>query len=148
MDDLAASFWEQVNQLLKTQRITQEDLAKNLDIPFGTYRGWNAYKRLPDVSSGYKIAEALDTTVDYLLTRKPPEGIPPIILDIAKKIVALPTKDREEIMLLVKHKLEHYSEIKAKAFYTSESQPTYNVSTREKVIAISRYTNDEIPIDS
>ena len=81
MDDIAVSFWEQVNQLIKTQKTTQEDLAKSLCIPFGTYRGWNAYKRLPDVSSGLKIAQALNTSVEFLLTGIEPENSPKTVLD-------------------------------------------------------------------
>ncbi|MDR2972726.1 MAG: hypothetical protein LBU83_12520 [Bacteroidales bacterium] len=100
MNELAISFWEQVNQLIKTQKTTQKDLAKSLNIPFGTYRGWNAYKRLPDVYSGSQIAQALKTTVEYLLTGKSPEGIPPEILETARKIAAMPIQDREEIMLV------------------------------------------------
>ena len=48
-------------------------MAKSLGIPFGTYRGWNAYRRLPDVSSGHRIAQALGTTVEYLVSGKHPE---------------------------------------------------------------------------
>jgi SOS-response transcriptional repressor LexA len=154
MDDLAASFWEQVNQLIKTQKITQEDLAKSLGIPFGTYRGWNAYKRFPDISSGYKIAQALKTTVEFLVTGKPPEGIPVDVLETARKIVALPEREREEIMLLVKHKLGRYPEPVGKTFFTADPLPAYNVqahsrstSSKGKVIDISRYTHNEIPID-
>ncbi len=74
MDDLATPFWEQVNQLIKSQKTTQEDLAKGIGIPFGTYRGWNAYKRLPDVVSALKIAKALGTTVEYLVTGESPSN--------------------------------------------------------------------------
>lgn len=155
MDDLAVPFWEQVNQLIKSQKITQEDLAKSIGIPFGTYRGWNAYKRLPDVSSGCKIAQALKTTVEHLITGSHPDGIPQEILETARKIAALPTQEREEIMLLVSHKLGRYPESKAKTFYTTEKPPIYKVSdfprpvsTQGKVIDISRYTHDEIPVDS
>ena len=48
-------------------------MAKSLGIPFGTYRGWNAYRRLPDVSSGHRIAQALGVTVEYLVSGKDPE---------------------------------------------------------------------------
>ena len=111
------------------------------------YRGWNAYKRLPDVSSGYKIAKALDTSIDYLLTGRPTAGIPLEVLETAKKIVLLPPQEIEEIMLLVKHKLGRYPNSEAKAFYTNELQPTYKVSTQGKSIDISQYAYDEIPMD-
>ena len=81
MDDLAIPFWERVNQLIKTHKTTQEDLAKCLNIPFGTYRGWNAYKRLPDVFSGYRIAQEFGTTIDFLLTGIEPENSKKAVLD-------------------------------------------------------------------
>ena len=48
-------------------------MAKSLGIPFGTYRGWNAYKRLPDVSAGHHIAQALGVTVEYLVSGNNPD---------------------------------------------------------------------------
>jgi transcriptional regulator with XRE-family HTH domain len=87
MDDLAAPFWERVNQLIKTQKTTQEDLAKSLDIPFGTYRGWNAYKRLPDVSSGHKIAQALNTSVEYLVSGKEPENSKSAVINAMQAVI-------------------------------------------------------------
>ncbi len=64
----AEQFWNNVKPLIKQQNKTQESLASELNIPFGTFQGWITYKRLPDVVSAYKIAQALGTTVEYLVT--------------------------------------------------------------------------------
>ena len=68
MNDEAVPFWERVNQLIKAAKTTQEGIAKACDIPFGTFHGWIAYKRLPDALSAHRIATTLDTTVEYLCT--------------------------------------------------------------------------------
>jgi transcriptional regulator with XRE-family HTH domain len=72
MNDEAVPFWERVNQLIKTTKTTQEGISKACGIPFGTFHGWIAYKRLPDASSAYRIAQALNTTVEYLCTGTTP----------------------------------------------------------------------------
>jgi hypothetical protein len=64
----AETFWANVNRLIKEQKTTQEALATTIGTPFGTFRGWNFYSRLPDAVSAYRIAQALDTTVEYLCT--------------------------------------------------------------------------------
>lgn len=69
----AEQFWNNVKPLIKQQNKTQESLASELNIPFGTFQGWITYKRLPDVVSAYKIAQALGTTVEYLVTGKQPQ---------------------------------------------------------------------------
>ena len=149
MGDLAVSFWELVNQLIKTNKATQEDLAKSLNIPFGTYRGWNAYKRLPDASSAYHIAKALGTTVEYLVTGEDIGGIPQEIISIAQKIAGLDREDKEEIMLLVDHKIvknkheKKLEQIRASTYdaevetlntedITREPEPTYAKKEAEK----------------
>jgi transcriptional regulator with XRE-family HTH domain len=72
MHDEAAPFWKRVNQLIKASKITQADISKACGIPFGTFHGWIAYKRLPDVLSAYRIAKALNTTVEHLCTGERP----------------------------------------------------------------------------
>jgi transcriptional regulator with XRE-family HTH domain len=69
----ADAFWDHVKPLIKAQKITQESLAKNLDIPFGTFQGWIARHTLPDVVSAYRIAQALGVSVEYLVTGNEPE---------------------------------------------------------------------------
>ncbi|MDR1249029.1 MAG: XRE family transcriptional regulator [Treponema sp.] len=68
----AETFWANVNQLIKEQKTTQETLASDIGTPFGTFRGWNFYNRLPDAVSAYRIAQALNTSVECLVTGKDP----------------------------------------------------------------------------
>jgi len=61
----------------------------------------------PKINDFFKVCQVLGITVEHLLTGHPPDGIPHEIFELARKIESLPTKDREEIMLLVKHKLKY-----------------------------------------
>jgi hypothetical protein len=94
-------FWTRLKNRIKTQSTTQEWISGQIEVPFGTFRKWMSNKTFPDAREGVLIAELLNTTVEYLVTGKLPEGIPPEILDIARKISSLSPQDREEILALI-----------------------------------------------
>lgn len=62
------SFWRTVNKLIKSQNTTQEAIAKTCAINFGTFKNRSSKKIVPDAIEAYKIAQALNTTVEYLVT--------------------------------------------------------------------------------
>ena len=61
-------FWTNVNNLNKLQKITQEALCKEVCISLNTLRGWVSKNVLPRADEAVKIAKALNTTVEYLVT--------------------------------------------------------------------------------
>ena len=61
-------FWQRVKAEIKRQNTTQEWVARRAGIILGSFRGWIAKDRLPDVKDGVAIAGALGVTVEYLLT--------------------------------------------------------------------------------
>lgn len=67
-------YWNRVKVLIKSQNKTQEGLAKDCGIPFHTLQGQIAKNRLPNTIDGYKIASALGTTVEYLVTGTEADG--------------------------------------------------------------------------
>ena len=62
------TFWRNVNKLIKSQNTTQEAIAKTCAINFGTFKNRSSKKIVPDAIEAYKIAQALNTTVEYLVT--------------------------------------------------------------------------------
>ena len=58
-----------LKELREKMKITQEELAKRLDIPRGTYAHYELGKREPDNSMLLKIAEYFNVSTDYLLGR-------------------------------------------------------------------------------
>jgi transcriptional regulator with XRE-family HTH domain len=61
-------FWIRTKSLLRNRKITQENFCKECDISLATFVSWMHNNRAPDVYSAYKIAHALGTSVEYLVT--------------------------------------------------------------------------------
>lgn len=62
------TFWNNVNNLIKSQKITQENVCKDTGISLNTLRGWVSKDVLPRANEAVAIAKALHTTVEYLVT--------------------------------------------------------------------------------
>ena len=84
----AKTFWNNVKPLIKQRNKTQESLAAELNIPFGTFQGWIAKSILPDVISASKIARALGVSVEYLVTGQETDGKKQFIEDLKNFIDA------------------------------------------------------------
>ena len=66
-------FWQRVKEIIKTQKLTQEKLCKSCDISLATFVSWIHNDRLPDLTSAIKIAEILNTSVEFLVNGKESE---------------------------------------------------------------------------
>jgi transcriptional regulator with XRE-family HTH domain len=69
----AKFFWDNVEPLRKAKNLTQEELSNIIQVPFRTFQGWLSKGILPDVEQATRIAAALDTTVEHLVTGKEPD---------------------------------------------------------------------------
>jgi SOS-response transcriptional repressor LexA len=98
-------FAERLDTLIKAQNTSQTAIAKHLGIRRPSISDWKNLGTIPGADTAVKLAKYLKVSVDYLLTGNPQEGIPPEILDLARKIAALPPEDREEILALINIKL-------------------------------------------
>jgi transcriptional regulator with XRE-family HTH domain len=65
-------FWSLVKAEIKKQNTTQEWLASKIGMPIGTLKQQIHFNRLPDTVFSYKIASALHTSVEYLVTGEEP----------------------------------------------------------------------------
>ena len=61
-------FLENVKNELDYLGITQKDLADKTGISVNTVRGWFSKDLIPDVYNAFKVAKALNTTVEFLVT--------------------------------------------------------------------------------
>ncbi|GHV88362.1 hypothetical protein AGMMS50267_07220 [Spirochaetia bacterium] len=68
MDDNAALFWEHIKKEVRAQNTTQEWVAKKAGISFNTFEGWKSKGIFPRVNDAVRIAAALNTSVEYLVT--------------------------------------------------------------------------------
>ncbi len=80
------SIGERITTLRKERGLSQGELAKVLDISRQAVSKWENDTSSPDTLKLIKLAELLDTEVEYLATgRKPVYEEPPIILNMVKK---------------------------------------------------------------
>ena len=92
MCDIAEEFWGRVKTLIKQSNITQEGLAKTADLNFSNMKQQIFYKRLPDAAQASRIASALNTSVEYLVTgeeKSPYMEENTILKDKLKRIVEI-----------------------------------------------------------
>lgn len=61
-------FLERLKDELSYQSLTQKELAEKTGISVNTIRGWFSKDLVPDVFNAVKVAQALDITVEYLVT--------------------------------------------------------------------------------
>lgn len=61
-------FLERLKDELSYQGLTQKELSERTDISVNTIRGWFSKDLVPDVFNAVKVAKALNTTVEYLVT--------------------------------------------------------------------------------
>jgi len=86
---------------IKAKNTTQEWISGKIGVPFGTFRKWMTRKTYPNIKEGIEIAKLLETSAEYLVTGKEPEGLN----DIERKLVAayrkLSSGDQENTLLAV-----------------------------------------------
>ena len=63
-------FWNNIKEELDYKLWTQKELAAKTAISYNTLQSWITKDRLPDASDAVKIAEALEVTVEKLVTGK------------------------------------------------------------------------------
>lgn len=68
MDFNIINFWFNVNFLIKSQNKTQRSLALECGFTERRIENLSSNNRSPDVIEAVKIAKALNTTVEYLVT--------------------------------------------------------------------------------
>ena len=65
------SFSEQLKMARLRKRMTQQEVAEAMCITKSTYCGYETGKRRPDVEKLKRLAEILETSVDWLLEMSP-----------------------------------------------------------------------------
>lgn len=63
-------FWENVRSELEYKGITQKELAVAIDESYNTVQSWINKDRLPNVEQAVKVAQFLQTSVEFLTLGK------------------------------------------------------------------------------
>jgi len=96
-------FWRNVKEELDYNLITQKTLATSIGVSYNTLQSWITKDRLPNVEQSLKIAQKLNTSVEYLVTGKNVEKnyIKPRIQNLTKKLNQLSDDDIDLIEKIV-----------------------------------------------
>ncbi len=68
MDNTTEGFWQRVKELIKSQKTTQEWVANTAGVSFNNFKQQIFHNRMPTADEAVRIAEALGTSVEYLVT--------------------------------------------------------------------------------
>lgn len=61
-------FYENVKNLCKNKNLSLKNLIENCNINYDSYNSCKRYNNLPRADEAVKIAKALNTSVEYLVT--------------------------------------------------------------------------------
>ena len=67
-------FWKNLKDELEYNMMTQKQLADSIKVSYNTFQSWITKDRLPNAEQAVKIAMALNTSVEYLVTGKQPQN--------------------------------------------------------------------------
>ncbi len=82
-------FWERVKTLIKERHITQEALAKEIGTDYGSLKQQIFHSRMPYADVATKIAKALNTSVEYLVTGIEPSNDNSETIELIKKALLI-----------------------------------------------------------
>jgi len=94
-------FWTRLKGEIKAKKTTQEWIAGQVGVPFGTFRKWMTRKTYPNVKIGQEIAKLLETSVEYLITGIEPEGLDDNERELMSTYRKLSPADKENVMMAV-----------------------------------------------
>jgi transcriptional regulator with XRE-family HTH domain len=95
-------FWGRVKKRISEEQTTQDWVAKKIGTRADTFSRWVQRNTVPRADQVVAIAEALDTTVEYLVTGKNPDNWQPPkrYADIVADLEVLDEKDLETVRML------------------------------------------------
>lgn len=103
-EDFRKAFGARLKDLRKQKRWSQKELAAKVDIRFQQLNKYESGLNLPPAEMLIKLADALATTVDYLLTGNPAEEMPLGNARLFRRFQAVESfdnEDREAVIRLI-----------------------------------------------
>jgi len=94
-------FWIRLKNEIKAKNTTQEWIAGQIGVPFGTFRKWMTRKTYPNLEEGIEIAKLLGVSAEYLVTGTEPEGLDSSERKLITAYRKLNSADKENALLAV-----------------------------------------------
>lgn len=103
-------FYERVKQLVKNKNFTLKFFIESLGINYDSYNGQKRYNNLPRADDALKIASALNTTVEYLVTGK--NVAIPMDLEITiKQLEQFTYEERQPILFMLQGQIDYWKKV-------------------------------------
>lgn len=123
---------EKIARLRKEKGITQDEMAKHLDISRGALSMYEINKREPDTVTLKKIADYFDVTVDYLLGRSN-----------HRKLTKKDEKDIEKIIEETKQKIENTEGLMLDGEILNQEDIDYIINAMRVGLEMAKIKNKE-----
>jgi len=94
-------FWSRLKSEIRAKNTTQEWIAGQIGVPFGTFKKWMTRKTYPDIREGVEIARLLETSAEYLVTGVAQENLSDTEQRLIRAYRRLNSADRENTLLAV-----------------------------------------------
>jgi transcriptional regulator with XRE-family HTH domain len=112
---LRKAFGGRIKELRKAHGWTQKQLASQLEIRFQLLNKYEGGQHSPPAETLVKLADALNTTIDYLLTGNPEMELPKVNNTLFRKFQAMERfsqDDKQTVITIIdamiaKHNVEH-----------------------------------------
>jgi transcriptional regulator with XRE-family HTH domain len=92
-------FWMRLKNEIKAKNTTQEWIARQIGVPFGTFRKWLTRRTYPNLKEGIEIAELLGTSAEYLVMGTEQEGLTKAEQKLVNVYRKLSLTDQENVLL-------------------------------------------------
>lgn len=86
----------------KAKKMTQEEVAKLLNVTTQTYQNYELNKREPNIETLIKLANIFDTTIDYLIGREKKQLIDKNDKEILEYLNKLKENEKWHILEIIK----------------------------------------------
>jgi transcriptional regulator with XRE-family HTH domain len=100
-------FLQNLKEEMSYQDITQKELADRTGISINTIRGWFSKDLTPDVFTAAKLAKALNTTMEFLVTGTAAKNVvsTPLEIKLLELFRRIPDDPHRELVISLEEKL-------------------------------------------
>ena len=98
---MVMDFWIRLKKEIKEKNTTQEWIAGQIGVPFGTFRKWLTRKTYPNLKEGVAIANLLGVSTEYLINGIEPAGLDNTERKLINAYRKLNLTDKENTLLAV-----------------------------------------------
>jgi SOS-response transcriptional repressor LexA len=128
-------FWNRTNTLLKQKGYTQRSLALECGFTERRIESLSTDGRQPSTDESVKIAQALEVSVEYLVTGKAPSGLPEDVMAIVQEAKKLNKEGKKAALGAIqglqtlypqeKEEKPMYADTQAVSLEVKEAEPAY-----------------------